>query len=266
MSALPFLTAPQLDGVAHGFFTRQGGVSSGLYDSLNTGLGSDDERADVLENRDRVRAALGAQHLVTAHQTHSAVTAFIDAPQSGIQADALVTKTPGLAIGALAADCAPILLADMRNGIIGAAHSGWRGAFGGIIASVIDTICAHGGRRADIKAIIGPCISQSAYEVGPEFIARFEAEYAADMDLFIAAQKQVIICSTCPGLCSDRLSVAMSPHTGLAHALMAMKSDFSPIAAPPIRARRIMGAKYRPFACYKIVLKTTQTGINQNPK
>lgn len=189
MSALPFLTAPQLDGVAHGFFTRQGGVSSGLYDSLNTGLGSDDERADVLENRDRVRAALGAQHLVTAHQTHSAVTAFIDAPQSGIQADALVTKTRGLAIGALAADCAPILLADMRNGIIGAAHSGWRGAFGGIIASVIDTICAHGGRRADIKAIIGPCISQSAYEVGPEFIARFEAEYAADMDLFIAAQK-----------------------------------------------------------------------------
>ena len=189
MSAPPFLTSSALDGLKHGFFTRQGGVSAGLYDSLNIGLGSDDDKALVLENRDRVRDALGAQHLVTAHQTHSTVTAFIDAPQSGIKADALVTKTPGLAIGALAADCAPILLADTRNGIIGAAHSGWRGAFDGIIASVIDTMVAHGGRRAAIKAVIGPCISQNAYEVGPEFIGRFAADYAADLDLFIASPK-----------------------------------------------------------------------------
>ena len=189
MSAPPFLTAPQLHGVTHGFFTRQGGVSSGIYDSLNIGLGSDDERTNVLENCDRVRDALGAQHLVTAHQTHSAVTAFIDAPQSGIKADAIVTKTPGLAIGALAADCAPILLADTRNGIIGAAHSGWRGAFDGIIASVIDTMVAHGAQKQHIRAIIGPCISQNAYEVGAEFIARFETDYATDIDLFIASQK-----------------------------------------------------------------------------
>lgn len=189
MSAAPFLTSPALDGVTHGFFTRQGGVSAGLYDSLNVGLGSDDDKALVLENRARVRDALGAQHLVTAHQTHSAVTAFIDAPQSGIKADALVTKTPGLAIGALAADCAPVLFADMQNGIIGAAHSGWRGAFDGIIASVIDTMVAHGAQKQHIRAIIGPCISQNAYEVGPEFIARFETDYAADVDLFIPSQK-----------------------------------------------------------------------------
>ena len=189
MSAAPFLTSPALDGVTHGFFTRQGGVSAGLYDSLNVGLGSDDDKALVLENRARVRDALGAQHLVTAHQTHSAVTAFIDAPQSGIKADALVTKTPGLAIGALAADCAPVLFADMQNGIIGAAHSGWRGAFDGIIASVIDTMVAHGAQKQHIRAIIGPCISQNAYEVGPEFIARFETDYAADVDLFTPSQK-----------------------------------------------------------------------------
>lgn len=188
MSAPPFLTSPALDAVPHGFFTRQGGVSAGLYDSLNVGLGSDDARAHVLENRDRVRDALGATHLITAHQTHSAVTAFIDAPHDAIKADALVTKTPGLAIGALAADCAPLILADTRNGVIGAAHSGWRGAFDGIIASVIDTMVAHGAQKHHIRAIIGPCISQSAYEVGPEFIARFEADYAADVDLFIPSQ------------------------------------------------------------------------------
>ena len=188
MSTPAFIAAPQLDDFAHGFFTRQGGVSSGIYAGLNVGLGSDDARAHVLENRERVRLTLGATHLITAHQTHSAVTAFIDAPQSGIQADALVTKTPGLAIGALAADCAPILLADLENGVIGAAHSGWRGAFDGIIASVIDTMVAHGGQRAKMKAIIGPCISQNAYEVGPEFVKRYEADYPRDLDLFAPSQ------------------------------------------------------------------------------
>lgn len=175
--------------VAHGFFTRQGGVSTGIYDSLNCGLGSDDDCAAVLQNRDRVRRALNAAHLVTAHQTHSAVTAFIDAPQDAIQADALVTKTAGLAIGALAADCGPVLLHDAKNHIIGAAHSGWRGAFDGILASVVDTMCAHGAEIESIIGVIGPCISQAAYEVGPEFFARFEAEQAQDCDLFIASKQ-----------------------------------------------------------------------------
>ncbi|MDA8544343.1 peptidoglycan editing factor PgeF [Alphaproteobacteria bacterium] len=171
----------------HGFFTRQGGVSKGIYASLNVGLGSDDVRDNVLENRARIAQTLNSTALVSAHQTHSTVTAFIDAPQEGIQADALVTKTPGLAVGALAADCAPVLLADTENGIIGAAHSGWRGAFDGILASVAETMRAHGA--AHITAVIGPSISKAAYEVGPEFIARFEADYAADLDLFAPSQK-----------------------------------------------------------------------------
>lgn len=181
------LTHAALDGTAHGFFTRQGGVSTGLYDSLNTGLGSDDARACVLENRDRVRQYLGATALATTYQTHSTVTAFIDAPQEAIKADALVTKTSGLAIGALAADCAPVLLSDTQNGIIGAAHSGWRGAFDGILASVAATMRENGGKH--IAAVIGPCISKKAYEVGPEFITRFESNYTDDLDLFTPSKK-----------------------------------------------------------------------------
>ena len=181
------LTHTTLDGTAHGFFTRQGGVSTGLYESLNTGLGSEDARTRVLENRDRVRQYLGATALATAYQTHSTVTAFIDAPQEAIKADALVTKTSGLAIGALAADCAPVLLSDTQNGIIGAAHSGWRGAFDGILASVAATMRENGGKH--IAAVIGPCISKKAYEVGPEFIARFESNYTDDLDLFTPSKK-----------------------------------------------------------------------------
>jgi YfiH family protein len=187
MSTLSPLTHAALDGTAHGFFTRQGGVSSGLYESLNTGLGSDDARAPVLENRDRVRLHLGATALATAYQTHSTVATFIDAPQEAIKADALVTKTRGLAIGALAADCAPVLLADRENGIVGAAHSGWRGAFDGILAGVAKTMRDNGGKN--ITAVIGPCISQKAYEVGPEFIARFQNDFAADLDLFAPSEK-----------------------------------------------------------------------------
>ena len=189
MSPLPFVTAAALTGITHGFFTRQGGVSRGIYESLNVGLGSDDDKAHVLENRARIRDALTAQDLVTAYQTHSAVTAFISEPQDAIEADALVTTTPHLAIGALTADCAPILLADMQNGVIGAAHSGWRGAFDGIIASVIDMMVTHGAQKPHIKAAIGPCISQAAYEVGDEFMARFESDYPSDCDLFIASQR-----------------------------------------------------------------------------
>ena len=181
------LTHTALDGTAHGFFTRQGGVSTGLYESLNTGLGSEDARTRVLENRDRVRQYLGATALATAYQTHSTVTAFIDAPQEAIKADALVTKTSGLAIGTLAADCAPVLLSDTQNGIIGAAHSGWRGAFDGILASVAATMHENGGKH--IAAVIGPCISKKAYEVGPEFIARFESNYTDDLDLFTPSKK-----------------------------------------------------------------------------
>jgi YfiH family protein len=187
MSQLKYHQADLLAGTRHGFFTRLGGVSNGLYDSLNLGLGSQDEPAHVLENRDRVRLALGATDLATGFQSHSIVTEFMDAPHEGLPADGLVTATPGLAIGALAADCAPILLADVEAGLIGAAHSGWRGAFEGIAQSVVETMCQHGARREHITAVVGPCISQAAYEVGPEFFARFEDQFANDLDLFIAS-------------------------------------------------------------------------------
>ena len=192
--------------VRHGFFTRRGGVSSGLYDSLNCGLGSDDVRADVLENRDRVRRALKAEHLVTAHQTHSSTALFIDAPQDGLQADALVTKTPGLAVGALAADCGPVLFYDHANHIIAAAHSGWRGAFDGILAATIDTMLAHGGATDSIVAVIGPCISQAAYEVGPEFFARFDADRPEDCDLFVASERDGHWMFDLPGFIHRQLS------------------------------------------------------------
>ena len=202
------LTHTALDGTAHGFFTRQGGVSTGLYESLNTGLGSDDARARVLENRDRVRLHLGASALATAYQTHSTVTAFIDAPQEAIKADALVTKTGGLAIGALAADCAPVLLSDTQNGIIGAAHSGWRGAFDGILASVAATMRENGGNislplsaRAFQKKLM-----RSALNSLPALraIMPMTSIYSR------RPRKAAIICLTCRLLCSGNWRASMS--------------------------------------------------------
>ncbi len=175
--------------VPHGFFTRQGGVSTGLYASLNTGLGSDDARDAVLENRDCVRKHLHADRLVTGHQTHSTITALVadDADNNNApKADALVSTTAGVAIGVLTADCVPVLLADAENGVIGAAHAGWRGAHDGIIASVVETMQSVGAHH--IRAVVGPAISADAYEVGPEFVARFGDTYGDDGDLFTAAR------------------------------------------------------------------------------
>lgn len=163
------VTAPALAPFVHGFFTRRGGFSKGVYNGLNLGLGSNDEPHIIGQNRARVQAHLKADQLVTAHQTHSTICLFTDAPAGPLNGDALVTKTPGMAIGVLTADCAPILFADAQNGIIGAAHAGWRGAMGGIIEATIDCLCAHGARRQTLMAVIGPCISQPNYEVGQKF-------------------------------------------------------------------------------------------------
>jgi YfiH family protein len=169
----------ELSGIRHGFFTRAGGVSQGIYASLNCGHGSDDERVHVIENRRRVAVALG-QHtagcVLTLHQVHSA-TALVVAealPREALpKADALVTRTRGLVVGALAADCAPILFADAGAGVVAAAHAGWRGAFTGVIEATVSTMEGLGADRARISAAVGPCINQAAYEVGPEFEARF---------------------------------------------------------------------------------------------
>lgn len=165
-----------LDGVAHGFFTRQGGVSKGIYTTLNCGLGSSDNPDAVRENRKRVLAHLGAKGIVSAHQVHGTTALHVDSVwPEGVRpkADAMVTATRGLAVGVLTADCAPVLMADAGAGVVGAAHAGWRGAIAGILEATIDAMEQLGASRARIAAAVGPCIRQRAYEVGPEFEAQF---------------------------------------------------------------------------------------------
>lgn len=169
------ITSDEL-AIRHGFFTRSGGASSGVYSGLNCGLGSTDQRETVLINRARVAEELGVapERLVSVHQTHSArAVALDDPPSEQIKADAMVTATPGLALGILTADCQPVLFADAENGVVGAAHAGWKGALDGILEATIDAMESLGAERATIHAVIGPSISQRAYEVGPEFLDRF---------------------------------------------------------------------------------------------
>jgi YfiH family protein len=166
-----------LPGIAHGFFGRSGGVSSGVYDSLNCGPGSGDDAAPVQANRARAAAALqpGAT-LVTLSQIHSATVHTVGADwDSSIRpsGDGLVTTIPSMMLGILTADCAPVLFADAEAGVIGAAHAGWKGALGGVLEATIAAMEALGAKRARIAAAIGPCISQANYEVGPEFRDRF---------------------------------------------------------------------------------------------
>lgn len=175
-----------LRGIAHGFFTRKGGVSQGVYASLNCSAGSRDNAAAVRENRVRVAAHLGAGDLISAHQVHGTTALTVERPWPGgrPQADALVTATRGLALGVLTADCAPVLLAEPEAGIVAAVHAGWRGALAGIIEAAVDAMEGLGARRRRICAAVGPCIGQGAYEVGPEFAAEFGRRDAASAPFF----------------------------------------------------------------------------------
>ena len=170
-------------GVRHGFAGRRGGVSTGIFSSLNVGLGSSDDAASVRENRARVVAAVApGAVLVTVHQVHSNIVvpvtwAVADADRA--HADAMVTATPGLALGILTADCAPILLADAEAGVIGAAHSGWKGALHDIAGATVTAMEALGARRDHIRAAVGPCISRASYEVDAGFRGGFLGEYGA---------------------------------------------------------------------------------------
>jgi len=169
----------------HGFFGRTGGVSTGIFASLNCGPGSGDDPAAVTENRKRARDALGAAHLVTLYQTHSAQAVTVTAPwETGPQADAMATAVPGIALAILTADCAPVLLADAQAKVIGAAHAGWKGALGGVVEAAIEAMEKLGAERERIHAAIGPCIAQANYEVGPEFQARFVATDQANDSFF----------------------------------------------------------------------------------
>lgn len=182
-------------GIRHAFFTREGGVSRGLYGSLNGGIGSKDDPADVTENRRRMAEALKVEptHLVSAYQIHSPDVAVVGpdwVPGTRPRADAFVTRTPGFAIAVGAADCTPVLFADADAGVIGAAHAGWKGAFTGVLESTVAAMEQLGARRARIAAAIGPTIRQPSYEVGPEFVARFTDADAGNSRFFAPSKKE----------------------------------------------------------------------------
>ncbi|WP_343716610.1 peptidoglycan editing factor PgeF [Inquilinus sp.] len=174
------IDALALPGLSYGFFPRTGGVSEGIFASRNCGFGSGDRRDAVAENRDRCRRELGpAEALLTVHQVHSPDVATVTAPwtpETAPRADAMVTDRPGLALGILTADCAPILFADAEAGVVGAAHAGWKGALGGVTDATVAAMRALGAVPERIAAVIGPCIGPDSYEVGPEFRDRFLAE------------------------------------------------------------------------------------------
>ena len=177
--SLEILTADVLTPLRHGFFTRCGGASSGVFKGLNCGLGSTDQREIVLINRGRVADALKVEstHLVSVSQVHSALAVHASKPfEERPRADAIVTATPGIALSVLSADCQPVLFADHSAGIIGAAHAGWRGARDGVLEATLDAMEELGADREDIIAVIGPSISQRAYEVGPEFYDDFVSD------------------------------------------------------------------------------------------
>lgn len=191
-----FITSTLLaePGLRHGFFTRRGGVSQGVYDSLNCALAGEDNPVHTIENRARATHALGmpVERLVSAYQVHSADVATITAPLAAAdrpRADALVTTVPGLTLGVLTADCTPVLLADPVAGVIAAAHSGWKGTLGNIVANTVARMEALGASRSNLRASIGPCIAQISYEVGPEFPEPFLQQDAALLRFFTPATK-----------------------------------------------------------------------------
>ncbi|MCP4330941.1 MAG: peptidoglycan editing factor PgeF [Alphaproteobacteria bacterium] len=207
------LVAPalsEMDGVVHGFFPRRGGVSEGIYDSLNCGYGSNDDRGAVRENRGRAIRALGQDdcEAATAYQIHSNRVVEVEGawePGEGPRADGMVTVRRGLPIGILTADCAPVLFADAEAGVAGAAHAGWRGAVDGIVEATIDAMIARGARRERIGAAVGPCIGPQSYEVGSEFPRPFLDQDAANSRFFRPAARAGHYLFDLPGYVEYRL-------------------------------------------------------------
>lgn len=197
----------------HAFFTRDGGVSEGIYASLNGGTGSNDNPASVAENRRRMASALGVapERFLTVYQVHSPDVAVAETPWEGAsrpKVDAIVTKVPGLAIGVTAADCGPVLFADPEARVIGAAHAGWKGALTGVVESTILAMEGLGAARDRIIAAIGPLIRQQSYEVGPEFVARFAQADAANARFFVPSPRPEHAMFDLAGLIRARLEAA----------------------------------------------------------
>jgi polyphenol oxidase len=203
----------KLAGVRHAFFTREGGVSGGFYASLNGGVGSRDHAGLVAENRARMAAALAVEphRFLTAYQVHSPDVVVAETPwssQARPRADAIVTRTAGLAIGVSTADCGPVLFADADARVIGAAHAGWRGALSGVIEATVAAMERLGAARGRIRAALGPMIRQGNYEVGPDFIARFATEDKACADFFRPAAREGHALFDLPGYIAARLDRA----------------------------------------------------------
>ncbi|WP_168452370.1 peptidoglycan editing factor PgeF [Sphingopyxis microcysteis] len=191
MSA-PFVTAPPLDGIAHGFFGRRGGISTGELASLNCGLGSGDDPALIAENRRRVAdAVLPGAALTGVYQVHGNRCVVVDATSdlsARPEADALATRNPGIVLGILTADCVPVLFADREAGVIGAAHAGWKGALAGVTDATLAAMESLGADRANMAAAIGPCIGRTSYEVDDAFVERFTADDPANERFFAAGK------------------------------------------------------------------------------
>lgn len=202
-----------LPGIRHAFFTRQGGVSQGIYATLNGGMGSSDDPAAVTENRARMAREIGVEptRLVACWQVHSADAVLASAPwtrDTAPKADGIVTATPGIGAAVSIADCGPILFADPKARVVAAAHSGWKGALGGIVAATVALMEAQGAKRADIRAVIGPLIRQPSYEVGEDFVGRFLAEDKGFARFFAPADRAHHALFDLPGFIALRLEQA----------------------------------------------------------
>ena len=200
-------------GLAHAFFTRQGGVSTGVYESLNGGVGSKDDPACVAENRARMAQALGVAptHLLVPYQIHSADVLQVRepwSPDARPRCDGLVTDVPGLALGVTGADCGMILFADAQARVVGACHAGWKGAFTGVLEATLSAMEALGAKREHITAVLGPTIGAASYEVGPEFVARFREADADDMRFFTPSPREAHAMFDLPGFIGMRLQKA----------------------------------------------------------
>ncbi len=206
------ITAPALDypGLSHGFFTRLGGTSVGIYASLNGGIGSRDERAAVLENRKRMAETLGVapERLLIPYLVHSADARVVDAPfgeSAGPRCDGVVTRVPGLALGVTGADCGVVLFADPDARGVGAAHAGWKGAIGGVLEATVDAMVGLGAHKTRIAAVLGPTIGQRSYEVGPEFRGSFIAADADHRRFFAPCARPDHCLFDLPGFIRSRL-------------------------------------------------------------
>ncbi len=210
-----FIEAPELasyPNIHHAFFTRRGGVSEGIYASLNGGIGSSDDPARVRENRRRMAEELGvaSDALISVHQVHSADAVIVEGPWTGERprADGMAAAIPGLALAVTTADCGPVLFADAQARVIGAAHAGWRGAVTGVLESTIAAMERLGAKRQSIVAVLGPTISQTAYEVGPDFIERFTREAPGHERFLKGGERPGHAMFDLPGFIGARLEAA----------------------------------------------------------